>query len=35
VVTVPPNLAAALPANVEDAVGQARTEHPLVREAIA
>ena len=35
VVTVPPNLASALPPSVEDAIGQARTEHPLVREAIA
>jgi adhesin transport system outer membrane protein len=33
--SVPPNLAAAVAPNVEDAVGQARTEHPLVREAIA
>ena len=34
-VTVPPNLASALPANLSEAVGQARNEHPLVREAMA
>ncbi len=34
-VSVPPNLASAMAPNVEDAIGQARTEHPLVREAIA
>jgi adhesin transport system outer membrane protein len=34
-VSVPPNLASAMAPNVEDAVGQARIENPLVREAIA
>ena len=34
-VTLPPNLASALPANLSEAVGQARSEHPLVREAMA
>lgn len=34
-VVVPPNLASALPLNVDDAVGRARTAHPLVREAEA
>ena len=34
-VTMPPNLASSLPANVDLAVGRARTEHPLVREAVA
>jgi len=32
-VSVPPNLSSAMAPSVEDAVGQARTEHPLVREA--
>lgn len=34
-VVVPPNLASALPANVDDAVGLARTANPLVAEATA
>jgi adhesin transport system outer membrane protein len=34
-VTLPPNLASALPANLSEAVGQARNQHPLVREAMA
>jgi adhesin transport system outer membrane protein len=34
-VTMPPNLAGALPANLSEAIGQARNEHPLVREAMA
>jgi adhesin transport system outer membrane protein len=34
-VVVPPNLASAMPAGLEQAVGRARTEHPLVREAVA
>jgi adhesin transport system outer membrane protein len=34
-VTMPPNLASALPTGVEQAVGMARTQNPLVREAIA
>jgi adhesin transport system outer membrane protein len=32
---MPPNLASALPTGVEQAVGRARTDNPLVREAIA
>ena len=35
VVSVPPNLASAMPPTVDEAVGLARTEHPLVREAMA
>jgi adhesin transport system outer membrane protein len=34
-VTMPPNLASALSPNLADAVGQARNQHPLVREAMA
>lgn len=34
-VTVPPNLASAMAPSVEEAVGLARTDHPLVREAMA
>lgn len=34
-VVVPPNLGAALPPNLETAVGLARTRNPLVREAMA
>jgi outer membrane protein, adhesin transport system len=34
-VVLPPNLAAALPASLDQAVGLARTRHPRVREAMA
>ena len=34
-VSVPPNLASAMVPSVDEAVGLARTEHPLVREALA
>lgn len=34
-VSVPPNLASAMVPTVDEAVGLARTEHPLVREAVA
>jgi adhesin transport system outer membrane protein len=34
-VSVPPNLASAMAPSVEDAVGMARTDNPLVREALA
>jgi outer membrane protein, adhesin transport system len=34
-VSVPPNLATAMAPSVDEAVGMARTEHPLVREAMA
>ncbi|MXP41608.1 agglutination protein [Altererythrobacter soli] len=34
-VTLPPNLASALSPSLADAVGQARNQHPLVREAMA
>jgi outer membrane protein, adhesin transport system len=34
-VVLPPNLASALPPNLDQAVGMARTQHPRVREAMA
>ncbi|ANY20965.1 Outer membrane efflux protein BepC precursor [Tsuneonella dongtanensis] len=34
-VVLPPNLASALPPSLDQAVGQARTKHPKVREAVA
>jgi outer membrane protein, adhesin transport system len=34
-VSVPPNLASAMAPSVDEAVGMARIEHPLVREAVA
>lgn len=34
-VSVPPNLASAMAPSVDDAIGLARIEHPLVREAVA
>lgn len=34
-VSLPPNLASALPANLTDAIGRARTSNPRVREAMA